>query len=142
MPTGSVLQVVQQVHSTFTQINNSSTYIDTGLTKGITPSAASSKILVIICLQLGTNTVNTQNLLAKILANNSTIRMMDNIHNSTSGALEAQASFTYLHSPSTTSAVTYKVQMKGTSSAYFRINNYNTTAGDSVSSITLMEIAG
>ena len=49
MPTGSVLQVVQQVHHTFTQINNSSSYVDTGLTQAITPSSSSNKILVVFC---------------------------------------------------------------------------------------------
>ena len=142
MPTGSVLQVVQQVHHTFTQINNSSSYVDTGLTQAITPSSSSSKILVVFSIQLGTNQTGGQNLQARLLAGSTVIRMLDNIHNSNGASLEAQASFQYLHSPSTTSAVTYKLQMKGTSSAHFRINNYNSSANEAASTITLMEIAG
>ena len=142
MPTGSVLQVVQQVHHTFTQINNSSSYVDTGLTQAITPSSSSNKILVVFSIQLGTNQNSTQNIQARLLADSTVIRVLDNIHNSVSGPLEAQASFQYLHSPSTTSAVTYKLQMKGTSSAHFRINNYNSNANEACSSMTLMEVAG
>ena len=142
MPTGSVLQVVQQVHHTFTQINNSSSYVDTGLTQAITPSSSSNKILVVFSIQLGTNSTSSQNIQARLLAGSTVIRMLDNIHNSVSHALEAQASFQYLHSPSTTSAVTYKLQMKGTSSAHFRINNYNSSANEACSTMTLMEIAG
>ena len=142
MPAGSVLQVVQQVHHSFTQINNSSSYVDTGLTKSITPSSSSSKILVVFSIQLGTNQTGGQNLQARLLADSTVIRVIDNIHNSNGAALEAQASFQYLHSPSTTSAVTYKLQMKGTSSAHFRINNYNSNANEACSTMTLMEIAG
>jgi hypothetical protein len=142
MPTGSVLQVVQQVHHTFTQISSSSTYTDTGLTQAITPSSTSNKVLVTVCLQLGTNTNSTQNLQARLLVGSTVIRVLDNIHNSTSAAKEAQASFTFLHSPSSTSELTYKVQMHGTSSNTFRINNYNTNANEACSSMTLMEIAG
>jgi hypothetical protein len=48
MPTGSVIQTVQATYGT--QVStSSSTYIDTGLTATITPSSATSKIMVIVC---------------------------------------------------------------------------------------------
>ncbi len=46
---GAVLQVVQQVYSTSTSITSTS-YTATGLTKAITPTSASSKILVLVNL--------------------------------------------------------------------------------------------
>ena len=47
MPAGSVLQVVQQVFPTYVQFTSTS-YADTGITKAITPSSTSSKILAMI----------------------------------------------------------------------------------------------
>jgi hypothetical protein len=44
---GAVLQVVNATYSTYTS-SSSSTFADTGLTASITPSATSSKILVIV----------------------------------------------------------------------------------------------
>jgi len=46
LPAGSVLQVVNATYATSTS-NNTGTYADTGLTASITPTSASSKILVL-----------------------------------------------------------------------------------------------
>ena len=46
----------------------------------------------------------------------------------------------FLDSPSTTSATTYKLTWAANSAAYVRINNYSSDAGDSVSTFTLTEI--
>ena len=62
---GLVYQTVSAVHDTKTEISSSSTYTDTGLTATITPSASSSKVLVIFGMQLGTNTSGSQNLQAR-----------------------------------------------------------------------------
>ncbi len=69
-----------------------------------------------------------------------TITPSSNIHNSNGTSLEANPYIAFLDSPSTTSAVTYKVQMHGTSSAIFRINNFNTNSGEAYSSMTLLEV--
>ena len=137
---GLVYQTVSAVHDTKTEISSSSTYTDTGLTATITPSASSSKVLVIFGLQLGTNTSGGQNLQARLLRGSTVVRVVDNIHNSSGTALEAQPFVAFLDSPSTTSSTTYKVQMHGTSSNTFRINNFNTNAGEAMSSMTLLEI--
>ena len=47
LPTGSVLQVVNATYSTYTT-TSSSTFADTGLTATITPTSATSKILVLL----------------------------------------------------------------------------------------------
>jgi len=137
---GLVYQTVSAVHDTKTEISSSSTYTDTGLTATITPSASSSKVLVIFGMQLGTNTSGSQNLQARLLRGSTVVRVVDNIHNSSGTPLEAQPFVAFLDSPSTTSSTTYKVQMHGTSSNTFRINNFNTNAGEAMSSMTLLEI--
>ena len=138
--TGMIAQCEQQQYETFTQIASSSTYTDTGVTDTITPSSTSSKILVMFGLQLGTNQTGAQNLQCRLLRGSTVIRVVDNIHNSNGAALEANPYIAFLDSPSTTSAVTYKVQMHGTSSAIFRINNFNTNSGEAYSSMTLLEV--
>jgi len=49
MPAGHILQTVTQTYSTPTSINSTS-FTSTGLTKSITPTSTSSKILVIVNL--------------------------------------------------------------------------------------------
>ncbi len=138
--TGMIAQCEQQQYHTFTQIASSSTYTDTGVTDTITPSSSSSKILVMFGLQISTNQTGSQNLQARLLRGSTVIRVVDNIHNSNGTSLEANPYIAFLDSPSTTSAVTYKVQMHGTSGAIFRINNYNTNANEAYSSMTLLEV--
>ena len=141
MPTGSVLQVVQQVFQTFTQISNSSSYVETGVTKSITPSATSSKILVICSMNISTNSATHKGLQCRLQRGTTIIRPYDNICASTTN-VSGNYSITFLDYPSTTSSITYHTLMKSTSSEYFRINNYNSSSGDAASTITLMEIAG
>jgi len=139
---GKVLQVVQQVYSTFGQ-TNSQTYTDTGITLNITPTSTSNKVLVIVSANLGTNTASAQTISMDLLRAGSSIRVFETVL-SASSAISGQVSFNFLDSPSSTSALTYKVQYKGSAGAgqYIRINNYAGSAGDSASTITLMEIAG
>ena len=138
---GKVLQVSQQVYSTFAQTNSQS-YTDSGLTLAITPSSASNKILVIVSMQLNTNTASSQNISCDLLRAGSSIRTFEQVlgQAATTGT---QISFTYLDSPSTTSSTTYKVQFKGSAGTgqYIRINNYLSSDGNAASTITLMEIA-
>ena len=142
LPAGAVLQVVQQVFQTFTQLNSTSSLVDTGITQAITPSSTSNKILVRVSLQLSTNTTSAQYLRAALLADSTVIRRYDNIHSANGTSDDAQPSFEFLHSPSTTSAITYKVQMRNTNSSIFRINNWGGSDGEACSTITLLEIKG
>jgi hypothetical protein len=140
--TGNILQVVQQVYSTFAQTNSQS-YTDTGITLDITPSSTSNKILVIVSAELGTNTASAQTISMDLLRDGSSIRVFETVL-SAGAATSGQISFNYLDSPSSTSALTYKVQYKGSAGTgeYIRINNYVGSTGDSASTITLMEVAG
>ena len=136
---GKILQVQQQVYSTFTQ-SNSTSYTDSGLTKDITPSSTSNKILITCSAQVNTNTSSTQAISFDLLRAGSSIKQFEAVLQG-SANFSSQISFTYLDSPSSTSALTYKIQWKGHSSNYYRINN-EYTSGNCGSTLTLMEIAG
>jgi hypothetical protein len=111
---GKVLQVVNATYGVAVS-NSTSTYADTGLTATITPSSASSKILVLF----------QQNGLNKSAANVSSrvnIRLLRGatsilslgdyfLYNGTAVEIVGEtASASYLDSPATTSATTYKTQ--------------------------------
>lgn len=144
MPTGSVLQVVNATYSTYVAVS-SSTYADTGLTASITPSSTSNKILVIVdlngCSKYSGNTSGS----FKLLKNTTDLFVISSYvgyTNSTSPNGVGSVSVTYLDSPSTTSSVSYKVQIASQSNvSYAELNNY-TGAFTSTSTITLMEIKG
>ena len=140
---GKVLQVVNVTYST--QANNStSTYADTGLSATITPSSASSKILV-FANQAGLkkSAGNTENAVSVRLLRGATEIVADYAgFAGYTGTLlllysGSAASVTYLDSPATTSATTYKTQFKngGANAAEVSVQQ-----GDTVSQITLMEI--
>jgi len=119
---GNILQVVSA--STSTQVVNSTvSYVDTGLTATITPTNASSKVLVLIAQQYYyTRTSNVQGIGIRIYRDATLI--YDPISNATGPvedylALGGNVTSTthystfnrsILDSPNTTSAVTYKTQ--------------------------------
>ena len=143
-PAGTVVQVVNATYGT--QVSSSTnTFIDTGLTATITPTSATSKILVLV----------SQNGLNKTSAATTTCIDISLLRNSTNlispsfiGALletgttvqnSGTASVCYLDSPATTSATTYKTQFQSRNNGAAVQVQY---ASVSTSTITLMEIAG
>lgn len=138
---GNVLQVVNATYGT--QVTNSTNvYADTGLAATITPTSASSKILVLVN-QVGCykDTSDTQ-LWLRLLRGASQILIFENYagQNGTVNAFGAgSCSACYLDSPATTSATTYKTQLaSGANTA--RVGVQIASAGHT-STITLMEIA-
>lgn len=142
MPTGSVLQVVSADYSTSTSLTGT-TYTDTGLSLSITPSATTSKILVVISQQAVGATGSANNVDGHLQLLRGGTSISDRQRSWRADGIVAQVggtvSFTYLDSPSTTSATTYKTQAKLTDSGSGR-TLYLQNSG--VSTITLMEIAG
>jgi|TARA_R100001460_G_scaffold31349_1_gene61760 hypothetical protein len=161
-PAGSVLQVVQATNQTQTSIAGAATqgaanYTDI-VSATITPSSSSSKILAIGKVTMGADSISKDFQL--FLKRNSTL-VGGNTDSSflgsnymCSGSPSAQEAgntfnFTYLDSPSTTSAATYTIQFNGSenSSTYY-LNRGTATPGSyhyrsgADSSIILMEIAG
>jgi len=137
---GKVLQVVN--FSTSTETNSTtSTYIDTAITATITPSSASNKILVLASANgLAKLNQNTGGNLRIVRGATSVLEFGGafGFTGSTANNVVGGASAEFLDSPSTTSATTYKIQVKnGSSVGDIRVNWDN----NSNSTITLMEIA-
>lgn len=140
LPTGSVLQVVNASYGV-TVTNSTTTYADTGTTATITPTSATSKILVLVNqagLQKG-NSSATNGVNLRLLRNSTELivfTMYAAWDNTVNYAVAGSGSTSFLDSPATTSATTYKTQLacSGTGSAYVNAQ------GDT-STITLMEIA-
>ena len=140
---GKVLQVVNATYDTEVA-NSTTTYADSGLTATITPSSATSKVLIIVD-QCG---------IAK--NNNDTAVKLRLLRGATElYQFEASAAYTgssaynyiggsgtnYLDSPSTTSATTYKTQFARTTAAGAAFLQIDGAVGtNSTSTITLMEI--
>lgn len=140
--TGNVLQVVNATYST-TVASTSTTFADTGLTASITPKFSTSKILVLATVNgVQKNATNTA-LGTQLLRNSTNITQIDGLGTYTNSAQvnSSSVSINYLDSPATTSATTYKVQFNNqTGTGTVQVQAYYSTI--SVSSITLMEIAG
>lgn len=142
---GAVLQVVQGSSSTGV-INNTGTYADTGLTVTITPSSASSKILIQASLpfQLGTNGGIGQ--LQFNIVRNSTEVVSNLSVNNVSAIVQLALCQTmlWLDSPSTTSATTYKIQFRelSMSGRYGNTAAIPTWNAAQYGVIQVMEIAG
>jgi hypothetical protein len=152
---GKVLQVLSAV-KTADQTTSSTSYVDvTDLSLSITPSSASSKILVMVCINNISNSASDLTLF-------NIVRGSTTLTSNTSGGLAdssdawasgggggmsnqdrkiSSCSLNYLDSPSSTSSLTYKVQMKASGNTA-SINRWMlNTDNASVSSITVMEIA-
>jgi len=136
LPTGSVLQVVQGVSSTFAT-SVSTSFVATGVSQAITPTSATSKVLVTIQSYVGAFVGSAQTLGLAIYRGATQVYVSSGTYNGTT-VQGNSACLVFLDSPATTSSTTY--------SLYFKINASGATAiinPDSVSStsVTLMEIA-
>ena len=143
---GKLLQVVQGTLTTSTS-STATTFTDTALSATITPSASTSKILIMFSHNAGLYRTASSNfnLWIKLLRGATDLAVpgnnVDTIYfqpGKTSTTLEFNhdASYMYLDSPATTSSITYKTQMKSDNSAItWRANTANTT-----STMILMEI--
>ena len=143
---GQVLQVVNVAYGTIAT-NSTTTFADTGLTATITPKFATSKVLIITTINGAfKSSVNSLNGAAFRLLRGSTAIL--NINgllgwSGTATTIYADSSSSYLDSPATTSATTYKIQLANTNnSAAVGINGYYNSQSETNSTITLMEIAG
>ena len=142
---GKVLQVIQAQTTTDTTIATT-TPTDTTITATITPSAASSKVLVIINGQCRYNRTQTAIGIGGIVKRGATTIVdyegyglsYTQVNNSSSGvATGGTFNIAYLDSPSTTSATTYKLQAQVSTTAD---SGTSTWQVDGPSQIILMEI--
>jgi hypothetical protein len=152
---GGILQVVSTTKTdTFTM--SSTTFADvTGLSVSITPRSTSSKIIVLPYVVGGATRTTVEQQLR--LMRDSTVIAVGDAAGSrqrlTFGIQPADADSVaaatpiFLDSPNTTSTVTYKIQTRGNTANTVSINRNITdsdaaTTGRSISSITVIEVAG
>jgi hypothetical protein len=153
---GKILQVVSTTKTdTFSSSSTSMTDI-TGLTVSITPSFTSSKVLVTFNVNLGTNSTDfrayqlvrdsTAIAIGDTAGSRTRSSMGHNLGTDNVGGHIAAHSMTFLDSPNTTSATTYKVQGRTQSGTFFVNRSSQDSDGVSspraVSTITVMEVAG
>ena len=137
---GKVLQVVSTT-KTDVFVTTSTSFTDvTGLSVSITPSSTSNKILVLSSIVWGHDAVNSGGYL-QLNRGSSALSTYDlNFSGSYTGN-RSMASFNYLDSPSSTSAQTYKIQVKA-DSGNLGINRSNTSSTDrGDSTITAIEVS-
>jgi len=156
LPAGAILQTVESSTTTTTSTTTTSTWIDTASSATITPASTSSKILVFVNAPIYMNNTAADggyNLrMSRAISGGSTsypdsLSGGSNGHNDISFMYQYGGTGTsYIHewnsreiitgldSPSTTSAVTYKLQIRGYSLQSVRNNTYGHTQ------ITLIEM--
>jgi hypothetical protein len=157
LPTGSVLQVVSTTKTdTFTMTGQTMTAI-TGLTATITPTSATSKILIIVSIGgfaqgTGQGRFNLQRSSSDISGAQGASagsRLSDTftISGPSSGAPQIVGGIHYLDSPATTSSTTYGVTVSSNDAGQLIYINRSVADSDNsghqrnISTITVMEIA-
>jgi hypothetical protein len=147
-PGGKVLQVVSATSSTPTTIA-STTFTDTTITASITPTSATSKILVLVSAGVFTSrsSVTGAQLAARIMRDAVDIFVVKDERflaydftgsGTTSNFIATYVTLSYLDSPATTSATTYKLQGKTGTTLNSASSTYQINSTPSV--ITLFEI--
>lgn len=156
---GSVVQTLQTVKTDTDTTNQVNNFVDiSGMSVSITPTSATSKILVTVDMRLSTNT--NRNITYRLMRGSTAIYVGDASSSRTQATggfrMTDDASYemhtqsaVFLDSPATTSATTYKVmwtQTYSSSGEYAYINrSYDDNDADDrnrcASSITVMEIA-
>lgn len=141
---GKVLQVVSTTYSTETSVTGQ-TWTDSGLSLSITPSSASSKILVLGALMVyaeragaGMAAQFRLDRSGTVVYDQGVVTFLSN-SNPNPPTVDATGNFspvTYLDSPATTSSRTYKVQFKAGASTITAKVQYDSA----ISTLTLLEI--
>jgi microcystin-dependent protein len=155
LTTGKVLQVVQTLKTDTESVTGTSFADISGLNVAITPSASSSKVLIMLTMTYGgSGDIYTA---FKLLRGSTVVTTATDLQGSCiSSTFGANAyystntenlSYTFLDSPSTTSATTYKIQVRpmATVSRTFYLNRPGDT-GDAnryqgTTTLTAMEIS-
>lgn len=145
---GKLAQVVQGSYATLVT-STSSSYADTGLTVSITPTASTSKVLVLVNLAGCGGGGNSSYAAAqfKLFRGTTEIQLFEMAAGWNNGnfypLIVGSVSAAYLDSPSTTSSTSYKVQIAAKSGDNQAVMNFNYSNAYSVtpkSTITVLEI--
>ena len=135
-----MLQVVYNSYSTTTSISSNGSFRDTGLSATITPTLATSKVLIFTNIPIQwTRPARDGGLMVRLLRGSTSVFEPSSgtteffyFDASTGGnvLMQMQAGLQYLDSPATTSATTYKQQFNntyGTSTAVAQPNSITST---------------
>ena len=139
---GKVIQVVNATTSTSTT-STTSTFADTTLTATITPTSATSTILVLVsqngCAKATSDTALQLRLLrgATVISN---FARLNGYTGSAATNFGDGASLSYVDSPATTSATTYKTQLASQNNTADVLVQTGAGGINSMSTITLLEI--
>jgi len=152
---GKILQVVQTVKTdTFTvSTTNTSAPADiTGFSATITPTSTSNKILITAQLSVGGSTSHTNFLIDRdgtdiAIADAAGSRQrLTTIEGIAGGGAGGSATINFLDTPSSTSALTYKIQANNNGSTTYinrtQVDGDTNSYSRQISTLTLMEIAG
>jgi hypothetical protein len=150
---GKILQVQSTAKTDTFTLSTTDTWTDvTGLSVAITPASASNKVL--INFSIGSSSASSANARGfKIVRDSTDIAIGDSSGSRVSSTVwvfessanfSLQSSFTFLDSPSTTSATTYKIQMYANVTSYVNrmsTDSDNDVYGRTASTITAMEVS-
>ncbi len=148
---GKILQVVQATKTDTASVTGTS--FSSVFTASITPSANTSKVLVLVSLNVGGATNNWP--LIRLTRSGSTLLQGDAAGNrvrvttvcgAPNSSASVAASVTYLDSPASTSSQTYEIEMASQSTGAVYLNRSSTDTDTTAfqrgaSTITLMEVA-
>ena len=137
---GKIGQVVSVTH-TADQTSTSTSFADvTNLNASITPSATTSKILILTDIEfyVAGSSQGINGYLKVVRGSTDLIqrRSQSYSQDGTGVEYENQVSFAYLDSPSTTSSTTYKIQFRLGAGSSVSINH----SSDKTGSLTLLEV--
>jgi hypothetical protein len=142
---GKILQVVSTTDNTLKQVTNATEY--TEIATAITPSSASSKILVMVSIGLSSNSTNSdagfrikRNTTAIQQGSGGTVNINASFYMGEGSSEGRGQTIQLIDSPATTSAITYKMELL-TVTGTININRRGLdTYYAASSSMTLMEI--
>jgi hypothetical protein len=147
---GKILQVVQATKTDTASVTG--TTFSSVFTASITPSASTSKVLVLVSLNVGGATNNWP--LVRLTRSSSTLLQGDTAGNrvrvttvcgAPNSSTSVSASVTYLDSPASTSSQTYEIEMASQSTGAVYLNRSSTDTDSTAfqrgaSTITLLEV--
>jgi hypothetical protein len=138
---GTVLQVVSDFRAVTRLATSSTSFVNTDITDTITPSSASSKILILISTSAN-NEASGRNIYFNLSRNGTslsgTTEGMGAYLNALNSRAEVPLTISHLDSPNSTSPVTYTLQARSGGGSAIEVPHSTTIK----SSIILMEIAG
>ena len=146
---GGIIQIKQGIITAPVSTSTSGSWTDTGLTCAITPQSASNKVFCMVSLGSISQPAGTS-VGFRLVRGSTDIGVPDstalqsgftNIYDADQIIL-ASANFNYLDSPATTSATTYKITWRNSSStSYLGRFNGSSTDYNGVSTLILMEVS-